>query len=187
MEKEPQLTDEQARQQVDIVKAELEQLKQNRVELDNRIKIAEESYRSEVIFYLDANPESRLAHLAPFILTYAEEEKVDPKWLYYVIVMAASDTIRPPVRRSSIDKDAFPWPDPETHYNFAMSLIGEESHGNKMYSNPVRKAFQKAEELSKQQESEINDPFKMSVAYKWMHQNLEVLYEIHSRDWWDNY
>lgn len=157
-------------------------------QLDSEAQQAKAAYREELYRYLGIRGEIPVARYAEKILDFAEQEGIDPEWLCQEVGI----TLR---RAERIDSTSIPDPksrnseDPADYYHYALSLI-TRSHGNHFgYSYPAMEAFKEAERLAQEQEALIAVPQdqRMSVGYRWLHQNLDALFQVQRESWISHY
>lgn len=162
----------------------LKQARQTFEDAQKSLKQAQTDFRKEVLDLLGGTKEDPLACRAVSILDSADAAGIDPKWLYYQL-----DRTAHLVQKQSNEYQPNPPPiseDPSVYYLYAISLITTQTYGNKMYRDLAGDALEKAAELAKKT-TDQDLAKKLEVAYYWLSQNISILYDIHSKWWWDHY
>lgn len=149
---------------------------------------AQQRYHRDLRIYLGAQKDDPLARRAEWlesILEGAEKEEVDSEWLYVVVNDAAmrvekvSASLYP--RELGVDNEHEALNDEYISYVYALHLITLSEQSSYPYYTPIQEALKEAEQLARAREAsqEVHRERKMSVAYGWMRQNLDVLFKIH--------
>lgn len=153
-----------------------------------RLNLAQDGYRRDLRVYLGAQADDPLARHAGWmesILATAEKEGVDSEWLYAAVNSAAmrvekvSESLYP--RELGVDNEYESMSDEYISYVYALHLITLSEQSSYPYYTPIQEALKEAEQLARAREAsqEVHRERKMSVAYGWMRQNLDVLFKIH--------
>ncbi|MBI2405501.1 hypothetical protein HYV21_00395 [Candidatus Microgenomates bacterium] len=152
----------------------------------------EERYNRDLRVYLGTQTDDPLARRTEWlenILESAEREEVDSEWLYAVVNNAAmrvekvSASLYP--RELGVDNEHESLNDEYISYVYALHLITLAEQSIYPYYSPVQEVLKEVEQLAQAREAsqEVRRDRRMSVAYRWMHQNLDVLFKIH-HDYW---
>lgn len=155
----------------------------------SKVQFLHGEIEAQLLRIFDAPPESQMKGHGSQILEFAETYDLYPRWLYGILETAASDCVDAIRPWGLLQPDPPPTTDnPEDHYKYAMAVLNSEGLATRAYRLQVQESLQKAEELATANEKDTTNPNRlMSLAYRWMKENLGIYYDIHTKHCWENY
>lgn len=159
------------------IDSKLQSLYEQKRSIDSEIHELNQTIRRNKADLIGVREDNILVDYADSILKFAETEKVDQKWLSYIVGRAFGDAC------SNGNRD-LPPPQPESphedYYEYAMSLIRRGGSSDlHIWAYHAIPALEKAKENAKRTEAldqaDSPNPNRMSAGYKFLQNMVYIL------------